>query len=51
MAEMENEVLEQQEVNAEVKSEVSQEAEEYYAQLQRVMADFDNYKNRIKKEK
>ena len=50
MAEMENEVLEQQEVN-EVKSEVSPEAEEYYAQLQRVMADFDNYKKRIQKEK
>jgi len=50
MAEMENEVLEQQEVN-EVKSEISPEAEEYYAQLQRVMADFDNYKKRIQKEK
>ena len=50
MAEMENEVLEQQEVN-DVKSEVSPEAEEYYAQLQRVMADFDNYKKRIQKEK
>jgi len=50
MAEMENEVLEQQEVN-EVKSEVSPEAEEYYGQLQRVMADFDNYKKRIQKEK
>lgn len=50
MEEMENEVLEQQEVN-EVKSEVSPEAEEYYAQLQRVMADFDNYKKRIQKEK
>jgi len=50
MTEMENEVLEQQEVN-DVKSEVSPEAEEYYAQLQRVMADFDNYKKRIQKEK
>ena len=50
MAEMENEVLENQEVN-DVKSEVSPEAEEYYAQLQRVMADFDNYKKRIQKEK
>ena len=50
MAEMENEVLEQQEIN-DVKSEVSPEAEEYYAQLQRVMADFDNYKKRIQKEK
>lgn len=52
MAEMENENLEQQEINeTEVKSEVNQEAEEYYAQLQRVMADFDNYKKRIQKEK
>ena len=50
MAEMENEVLEQQEVN-DMKTEVSPEAEEYYAQLQRVMADFDNYKKRIQKEK
>lgn len=27
------------------------EAEEYYAQLQRVMADFDNYRKRVTKEK
>ena len=27
------------------------EAEEYYAQLQRVMADFDNYRKRMSKEK
>lgn len=27
------------------------EAEEYYAQLQRVMADFDNYRKRVVKEK
>ena len=27
------------------------EAEEYYAQLQRVMADFDNYRKRTVKEK
>lgn len=32
-------------------NEGNPEAEEYYAQLQRVMADFDNYRKRINKEK
>ena len=31
--------------------ETSATAEEYYAQLQRVMADFDNYRKRVTKEK
>jgi len=32
-------------------SQSNPEAEEYYAQLQRVMADFDNYRKRMSKEK
>jgi molecular chaperone GrpE len=32
-------------------STTNPEAEEYYAQLQRVMADFDNYRKRVIKEK
>jgi len=35
----------------EVTSAANPEAEEYYAQLQRVMADFDNYRKRVVKEK
>ena len=35
----------------EVTTAANPEAEEYYAQLQRVMADFDNYRKRVVKEK
>ena len=35
----------------ETTSAANPEAEEYYAQLQRVMADFDNYRKRVVKEK
>ena len=35
----------------EVTTAANPEAEEYYAQLQRVMADFDNYRKRVAKEK
>lgn len=35
----------------EANTTVNAEAEEYYAQLQRVMADFDNYRKRTGKEK
>ena len=35
----------------EVATAANPEAEEYYAQLQRVMADFDNYRKRVVKEK
>ena len=35
----------------EVATTANPEAEEYYAQLQRVMADFDNYRKRVAKEK
>ena len=45
----EKEVL-QSEAQKEEK-EVNALAEEYYAQLQRVMADFDNYRKRVAKEK
>ena len=44
-----NTVLENEEVKEE--KEVNAMAEEYYAQLQRVMADFDNYRKRVAKEK
>ena len=44
-----NTVLENEEVKEE--KEVNAVAEEYYAQLQRVMADFDNYRKRVAKEK
>ena len=44
-----NTVLENEEVKEE--KEVNGAAEEYYAQLQRVMADFDNYRKRVIKEK
>ena len=44
-----NTVLENEEVKEE--KEVNAVAEEYYAQLQRVMADFDNYRKRVAKDK
>lgn len=42
--------LEEKEVNKEEKG-ANGSAEEYYAQLQRVMADFDNYRKRVAKDK
>lgn len=53
MAEVtENAINKNLEGSDEVKAEVGNpEAEEYYAQLQRVMADFDNYRKRMTKEK
>ena len=44
-----NTVLENEGIKEE--KEVNALAEEYYAQLQRVMADFDNYRKRVAKEK
>lgn len=44
-----NTVLETEEVKEE--KDTGATAEEYYAQLQRVMADFDNYRKRVAKEK
>ena len=46
-----NETEEKVEEKAEEKVENTPSAEEYYAQLQRVMADFDNYRKRVTKEK
>lgn len=40
-----------EEVNETKGNQSNPEAEEYYAQLQRVMADFDNYRKRMSKEK
>ena len=52
MAEVtENDVNKNLEGSDEAKVEANPEAEEYYAQLQRVMADFDNYRKRMTKEK
>lgn len=45
----EKEVLQNETIKEE--KEVNALAEEYYAQLQRVMADFDNYRKRVAKEK
>lgn len=45
----EKEVLQNEAAKEE--KEVNALAEEYYAQLQRVMADFDNYRKRVAKEK
>lgn len=50
MEEVKNDVATQTEVAKEEK-EVNALAEEYYSQLQRVMADFDNYRKRMAKEK
>lgn len=50
MEEIKNEVANTEEVVKDEK-EVSGTAEEYYGQLQRVMADFDNYRKRMTKEK
>ena len=50
MEEVKNESMPETEVVKEEK-EVNALAEEYYGQLQRVMADFDNYRKRVTKEK
>ena len=50
MEEIQNtEAVEQESVKEEKENTAT--AEEYYAQLQRVMADFDNYRKRVTKEK
>ena len=52
MEEVKNEEVTQTEVEvAKEEKEINAAAEEYYAQLQRVMADFDNYRKRVAKEK
>lgn len=50
MEEMQNAEVTEKDVAKEEK-ESGATAEEYYAQLQRVMADFDNYRKRVTKEK
>jgi len=50
MEETQNVSVNEKEVEA-TEKENTPTAEEYYAQLQRVMADFDNYRKRVTKEK
>ena len=46
-----NEEVNKSAEKVEEKAENTPSAEEYYAQLQRVMADFDNYRKRVTKDK